>query len=63
MTKEKTREERYQEQVEKTRIGAWLLLIGFIMIAFIFVQNAFADTITHKFKSPSFSGIGTSSHY
>ena len=63
MTKEKTREERYQEQVEKTRIGAWLLLIGFIMFAFIFVQNAFADTITHKFKSPSFSGIGTSSHY
>ena len=63
MTKEKTKEERYQEEVKKTKIGAWLLLIGFIMFALVFIQNAFADTITHKFKSPSFSGIGTSSHY
>ena len=63
MTKEKTREERYQESVEKTRIGAWLLMIGLIMFAFVIAQNAYADTITHKFKSPSFSGLGTSSHY
>ena len=27
------------------------------------VQNIFADQITHKFKNPSFSGVGTSSHY
>jgi hypothetical protein len=27
------------------------------------VQNTKADQIVHKFKSPSFSGIGTSSHY
>ena len=29
----------------------------------ILVQNLAADQIVHKFKSPSFSGIGTSSHY
>ena len=27
------------------------------------IQNAEADTITFKFKNPSFSGVGTSSHY
>jgi hypothetical protein len=27
------------------------------------VQNIKADQIVHKFKSPSFSGINTSSHY
>jgi hypothetical protein len=33
------------------------------MFAIVIGQNIFADTITHKFKSPSFSGLGTSSHY
>ena len=27
------------------------------------VDEAFADKMTHKFKSPSFSGVNTSSHY
>ena len=27
------------------------------------ISNLFASEIVHKFKSPSFSGIGTSSHY
>ena len=39
------------------------MLIGIILILGIFVQNIKADQIVHKFKSPSFSGVGTSSHY
>ena len=33
------------------------------MILGIIAVNLNADTITFKFKSPSFSGVGTSSHY
>tara|TARA_R110000744_G_scaffold133911_2_gene242583 strand:- start:1780 stop:2217 length:438 start_codon:yes stop_codon:yes gene_type:complete len=29
----------------------------------LFAAPALADTITHRFKSPSFNGINTSSHY
>ena len=35
------------------------LLVAFVLIS----QNVFADQIIHQFKNPSFSGIGTSSHY
>ena len=34
-----------------------------IIILYLTVVVAQADTITHKFKSPSFNGINTSSHY
>jgi|TARA_R110000824_G_scaffold14288_1_gene60958 hypothetical protein len=35
-----------------------------ILVAFVLIsQNVFADQIIHQFKNPSFSGIGTSSHY
>jgi|TARA_R100001443_G_scaffold117437_1_gene142666 DNA integrity scanning protein DisA with diadenylate cyclase activity len=37
--------------------------IGVILLVGIFGQDLWADQITHKFKSPSFSGINTSSHY
>lgn len=38
--------------------------IGIILIlAFFTAQVLMADELVHKFKSPSFSGIGTSSHY
>ena len=37
--------------------GCAILLLPFLAIPL------FADEIVHKFKSPSFSGIGTSSHY
>ena len=37
---------------------------GFLLcLVVIFAEGIFADQITHKFKSPSFSGNGTSSHY
>ena len=38
-------------------VWALILLVG------ITVTNVKADTITFKFKNPSFSGINTSSHY
>ena len=35
-----------------------------IMVIVVLIHNkVFADEIVHEFKSPSFSGIGTSSHY
>ena len=33
------------------------------MFLAIFVQQVIADQIVHKFKSPSFNGVMTSSHY
>ena len=63
MKRRLTQKELEQEEVVKTKIAACLLLIGGIMFAFVIAQNANADTITFKFKSPSFNGLGTSSHY
>jgi len=40
-----------------------LLLIASILITMCFVLAVQADEMTHKFKSPSFSGVNTSSHY
>ena len=34
-----------------------------ILIALLFTGSLSADEITHKFKNPSFSGIGTGAHY
>tara|TARA_R110000796_G_scaffold231660_1_gene349656 strand:- start:277 stop:774 length:498 start_codon:yes stop_codon:yes gene_type:complete len=48
---------------DTTYIYKGVVLIGFILFFGILVQNLAADQIVHKFKSPSFSGIGTSSHY
>ena len=59
MTKEKTKE----TEAEKTRILIFLLFLGLIMFLGIIAINVNADQIVHKFKSPSFSGVGTSSHY
>ena len=63
MKKKLSKKEREQEEISKARISAWLLLTGLIMFVFILAQNVKADQIVHKFKSPSFSGINTSSHY
>ena len=56
MTKEKI--DPYE--LEKTRIAVWAFLIGAIMFVAIIGMNLTAATITHKFKNPSFSVIGTS---
>jgi hypothetical protein len=63
MTKEKTKKRQIQDEVAKTKIAAWLFFIGAIMFVSVIAINIKSDTITHKFKSPSFSGVGTSSHY
>lgn len=48
--------------MEKTlRLGLSLLLI--LGAVFLFVPVVQADEIVHKFKNPSFSGIGTGAHY
>lgn len=39
-------------------------IIGITLILIVVaVQQLQADEMTHKFKNPSFSGVGTSSHY
>jgi len=63
MTKEKTDREIIEEELEKTRIAWFVVAVGLALVIGIFVQNLKADTITFQFKSPSFNGMGTSSHY
>ena len=63
MTKGKISKKQMQEEAAKTRILIWIMFMGLIMFVAIIAINLNADTITHKFKSPSFNGIGTSSHY
>jgi hypothetical protein len=40
-----------------------VLVFGFMLLAFWTNSKLFADEVVFKFKSPSFSGVGTSSHY
>ena len=73
MTKEKIKKKRGRpskadlelraREAEKQKIIEWVVVIGIILVLGIFIQNAKADEMVHKFKSPSFSGIGTSAHY
>jgi nitrogen fixation protein FixH len=59
MTKEKTD----REEAAKVRIFIWLMFMGVIMFTAVIAQHLHSDEMVHKFKSPSFSGIGTSAHY
>jgi hypothetical protein len=52
-----------KEELSKLRLLWTIIFIGIILIIGVFIQNIKADQIVHKFKSPSFNGIGTSSHY
>tara|TARA_R100000781_G_scaffold111261_1_gene77598 strand:- start:198 stop:686 length:489 start_codon:yes stop_codon:yes gene_type:complete len=52
-----------KEETEKTLIYKVVVVIGLILFLGILGINLKADTITHKFKNPSFNGINTSSHY
>tara|TARA_Y100001938_G_scaffold145194_1_gene221348 strand:+ start:62 stop:526 length:465 start_codon:yes stop_codon:yes gene_type:complete len=40
-----------------------LSILGIILILLAITLSVGADEMTHKFKNPSFSGVGTSSHY
>jgi len=58
-----TRHEIQLEEAAKTRVAIWCFFMGAIMVLMIAGQSLAADEMVHKFKSPSFSGIGTSAHY
>jgi len=47
----------------KLRKDKELLVVGYAILLTFFASSIEADEIVHKFKSPSFSGIGQSSHY
>ena len=51
------------ENIEKRGIAIAMVIIGVFLFLGIVATNLSADTITFKFKSPSFSGVNTSSHY
>ena len=56
-----------KQQIQDAKVKYWFMVIGMISIVLILIfgqiQSLAADQITHKFKSPSFSGVNTSSHY
>ena len=58
-----TKEKIDKAEAEKVLITKIMVVIGIMLFVGIFFQNLWADQIVHKFKSPSFNGIGTSSHY
>ena len=37
--------------------------IKYLVVATVFCSSVAGDQLTHKFKSPSFNGVNTSSHY
>ena len=58
-----TKEKIDKAEAEKVLITKIMVVIGIMLFVGIFFQNLWADQIVHKFKSPSFSGVNTSSHY
>ena len=54
---------RRKEEKEKDLIIKGVCIFGLLLLLGIFTMNVRADEIVHQFKNPSFSGIGTSSHY
>ena len=54
---------RRKEAAEKQRLLYIICAIGIFLLGGIFASQLNADEMVHKFKNPSFSGIGTSSHY
>ena len=57
-----TKEKIDKVELEKYRLTLAIVFIGFFLFVGIVAINIKADTITHKFKNPSFNGINTSSH-
>jgi hypothetical protein len=47
---------------EKQKVLLVICLLGLVNVV-LFSLTLSADEMTHKFKNPSFSGVGTSSHY
>ena len=53
----------FEEEIAKEMNWLGTAIIVFVLFFVLFVSTANADEMTHKFKNPSFSGVGTSSHY
>ena len=54
-----------KEKIDEARLLRYRITAGF-MIFFLLViltNPLWSDEMVHKFKSPSFSGVGTSAHY
>ena len=51
------------DRLKDEKITNYVCLALFILCASSIAFDMRADEIKHKFKSPSFSGVGTSSHY
>ena len=51
------------ERKINNRLSNVVIGVIFLLMSVLFVAELTADEIKHEFKSPSFSGIGTSSHY
>ena len=49
--------------IEKNKNNNSLLIVGWLILLSFFSGNIKATEILFQFKNPSFSGIGTSSHY
>ena len=63
MIKKKTKKQLKKEEAEKILTLRIIVVIGIALFLGILGTNLKADQIVHKFKSPSFNGVGTSSHY
>ena len=61
--KKRTKAEQKARDIEKDKLLKIVLAIAVILFLGVISVNAKADQITHKFKSPSFNGVMTSSHY
>ena len=54
---------RRQREADKQKVIWFVVAVAIFLIGGIFAVSAQADEMVFKFKSPSFSGVGTSSHY
>lgn len=52
-----------KEEASKQKIIWFVAAVGIFLLGGIFASSLKADEMVFKFKSPSFSGVGTSSHY
>jgi len=54
---------RRRRDANKDIVIMFVAFVGVVLFLGVAVQQVMADQIVHKFKSPSFNGVGTSSHY
>tara|TARA_R100001377_G_scaffold66177_2_gene41442 strand:- start:816 stop:1331 length:516 start_codon:yes stop_codon:yes gene_type:complete len=61
--KKRTQADEKARNIEKEMLLKIVFAVGLVLFLGVISVNVKADQITHKFKSPSFNGVGTSSHY